>query len=139
MTTHEQVFGNWNQFKGLVKERWGQLTDDELQEVEGRFDQLIALIQQKTGEARGHIEEVIEELSDQTGGALFAATETARQYAHDAAESMRGAAEHLHDRAAEGYEEAHDFVSRRPAESVAVAFGTGLLVGIVVSLLVRSK
>jgi ElaB/YqjD/DUF883 family membrane-anchored ribosome-binding protein len=78
-------------------------------------------------------------LSEQTGGALFEATETARQYAHDAAESMRGVAEHARDRATEGYDEAQEFVRRRPAESVAVAFGTGLLVGIVVSLLVRSK
>ncbi len=139
MTTHEQVFGNWNQFKGLVKERWGELTEDELQEVEGQFDQLVGLIQQKTGEAREYIEHVIEELSEQSGGALFEAAETARKYAHDAAESMRGATEHLRDRAAEGYDEAQQFVRRRPAETVAVAFGTGLLVGIVVSLLVRSK
>ena len=51
MSTQEKVIGNWNQFKGKVKQRWGQLTDDELSEVEGHFDQLVGLVQQKTGEA----------------------------------------------------------------------------------------
>ena len=56
MSTQEKVMGNWNQFKGKVKQRWGQLTDDELSEVEGNFDQLVGLVQQKTGEARQQIE-----------------------------------------------------------------------------------
>ena len=49
MTTQEEIFGHWNQLKGKVKESWGQLTDDELDEVEGKFDQLVGLIQQKVG------------------------------------------------------------------------------------------
>ena len=51
MSTQEKLVGNWNQIKGKVKQRWGQLTDDELSEVEGHFDQLVGLVQQKTGEA----------------------------------------------------------------------------------------
>ena len=56
MDTDQQVAGNWGQLKGKVKQRWGQLTDDELMEVEGNYDQLVGLIQQKSGEARHHIE-----------------------------------------------------------------------------------
>ena len=54
MSTQQQIIGNWGQLKGKVKQRWGQLTDDELQEVEGNYDQLVGLIQQKTGEARAN-------------------------------------------------------------------------------------
>jgi uncharacterized protein YjbJ (UPF0337 family) len=139
MPTQEQVFGHWNQLKGEIKKHWGQLTDDELLEVEGQLDALIGLIQQKTGEARGHIERVIEELSDKYGDQFTKASETARQYVDHAGERLRGAADHVREHAAETYEDAQELFRRKPAESVAVAFGTGLLVGVIVGLIVRSK
>src|SRR6185503_12867428 len=133
-----QLMGNWNQFKGKVKQRWGQLTDDELSEVEGNIDQLIGLVQQKTGEARQQIERVIIKLNEDAGGAFTQATETARQYADQATEALRGAADQFRDRTREGFEEAQQVVRRRPAESVAVAFGTGLVVGLLVGLIASS-
>lgn len=139
MPTQEQVFGHWNQLKGKIKQHWGQLTDDELQEVEGQLDALIGLIQQKTGEARQHIETVIEELSDKYGDQFTQASETARQYVDQAGERLRGAADQVREQAAETYEDAQELFRRRPAESVAVAFGTGLLVGVIVGLVVRSR
>jgi uncharacterized protein YjbJ (UPF0337 family) len=139
MTTQEKIMGNWNQFKGKVKQRWGQLTDDELSEVEGNFDQLVGLVQQKTGDARQHIERVLNELSDQAGGAFTQATETARQYVDQAGEKLRGVADQIRERTREGYEGAQQMVRRRPAESVAVAFGAGLVVGLLVGLVAGSR
>jgi uncharacterized protein YjbJ (UPF0337 family) len=139
MSTQERMAGNWNQMKGKVKQKWGQLTDDELSEVEGNFDQLIGLVQQKTGQAREHIERVLLDISEQSGGAFTAATETAREYVGQAAEQFRGAAEQVRDRTMEGYEQAQEMIRRRPAESVAIAFGTGILLGIVVGLIAGSR
>lgn len=48
--------GKWNELKGKVKERWGDLTDDDLDRVEGRRDQLIGAIQQRYGKARADAE-----------------------------------------------------------------------------------
>jgi uncharacterized protein YjbJ (UPF0337 family) len=45
----EQAKGNWKQVKGKVKEQWGKLTDDELDEIEGRRDQLLGKIQKQYG------------------------------------------------------------------------------------------
>src|SRR5215217_2295197 len=89
MSTQEKLMGNWNQLKGKVKQRWGQLTDDELTHVEGNFDQLVGLVQQKTGEGRQQIERTLKDLSSQTGGAFTEATETARQYVDQASEKLR--------------------------------------------------
>lgn len=139
MSTQEKVKGNWNQLKGKVKQRWGQLTDDELQEVEGNFDQLVGLVQQKTGEGRQQIERILTDLSDQAGGTFANVAETARQYADQATESLRGAAEQVRGRTMERYEEAQEMIRQRPAESIAIAFGTGLLVGIVVGLVAASR
>ena len=78
MTTQEEIFGHWNQLKGKIRESWGQLTDDELEEVEGKFDQLVGLIQQKTGEGRQHIERTLRKLSDHLGDVATDATEGVR-------------------------------------------------------------
>jgi uncharacterized protein YjbJ (UPF0337 family) len=44
-----RVEGNWKQFKGKVKEQWGRLTDDDLDEIAGRRDQLEGKIQERYG------------------------------------------------------------------------------------------
>lgn len=44
--------GNWKQFKGKIKEQWGKLTDDDLDVVEGKRDQLVGKIQERYGIAR---------------------------------------------------------------------------------------
>ena len=52
-----RVEGNWKQVKGKVKEQWGKLTDDDLDKIEGRSDQMIGLLQQRYGYAREKAEE----------------------------------------------------------------------------------
>jgi uncharacterized protein YjbJ (UPF0337 family) len=37
----------WKQLRGKAKEKWGKLTDDDLDKVEGQFDQLVGVIQEK--------------------------------------------------------------------------------------------
>ena len=91
MSTKEKVSGDWNQLKGKVKQHWGQLTDDELSEVEGNIDQLVGLVQQKTGEARQNIEKALTKMSQDAGGTISQATEAAREYANQATDALRGA------------------------------------------------
>ena len=45
----DQVEGKWKQAKGTVKERWGKLTDDDLDIIAGKRDQLIGKIQERYG------------------------------------------------------------------------------------------
>ena len=56
----DQIKGNWAQFTGRIREEWGELTDDEVQEAKGDRDKLIGLIQEKYGKAR---EEAAEEVA----------------------------------------------------------------------------
>jgi len=139
MSTQEKILGNWNQFKGKVKQRWGQLTDDELSEVEGNFDQLVGLVQQKTGEARQQVERTLNELSSQAGGAFVEGTESARQYVEQAGEKLRGATEQIRERGQAYADDAQEMVRKRPAESIAVAFGAGLVVGLIVGMVASSR
>lgn len=51
--------GNWNILKGKVKEKWGDLTDDELTEINGKRDQLIGSLQKKYGYAKDRAEKEV--------------------------------------------------------------------------------
>ncbi len=52
--------GNWNIAKGKLKQRYANLTDDDLDYVEGKEDELYGRIQKRTGETREQIERIIE-------------------------------------------------------------------------------
>ena len=60
MTTIERK-GDWNITKGKLKQKWSQLTDDDLQYVEGKYDELLGRIQKRTGETRQAVEATIKE------------------------------------------------------------------------------
>ena len=49
--------GKWKEMKGKVKEQWGKLTDDDLDKIEGRSEQMVGLLQQRYGYAREKAEE----------------------------------------------------------------------------------
>ena len=50
--TGNRIEGNWKQFKGQAKEKWGRLTDDDLDVINGRQDQLEGKIQERYGLAK---------------------------------------------------------------------------------------
>ena len=54
--------GNWKQARGKVRERWGKLTDDELDVIAGRRDQLIGRIQELYGNTRDEVARDIDEM-----------------------------------------------------------------------------
>ena len=56
-----QLKGNWNIAKGKLKQRWADLTDEDLTFIEGKEDELIGRIQKRTGETRKDIEDALAE------------------------------------------------------------------------------
>jgi uncharacterized protein YjbJ (UPF0337 family) len=57
----DRIEGNWKQFRGTVKEKWGKLTDDDLDVVEGKRDKLAGKIQERYGIAKDVAEREIDE------------------------------------------------------------------------------
>jgi uncharacterized protein YjbJ (UPF0337 family) len=60
------VEGNWKQFKGKVKAQWGKLTDDHLDEIAGKRDELAGRIQEAYGVSKDEAEKQIKRFEDQT-------------------------------------------------------------------------
>ncbi len=135
MISNQELQGKWHEIRGRIKERWGQITDEDLQEVHGEAEQLVGVIQAKTGEARNRIEDFIEELSSESSGMLDRASQTAAEYKQAAQEGLHQAA----DSVRASYAEAEGMIRRRPMESLAVTFGVGLIAGVIIGVTTRSR
>jgi uncharacterized protein YjbJ (UPF0337 family) len=59
----DQITGDWKQFKGKVKEKWGKLTNDDLTTIGGKRDQLVGLLQQKYGYEKKQVEIELDEFA----------------------------------------------------------------------------
>ena len=57
----DRVEGNWKQIKGRVKEKWGNLTDDDLDKIAGRRDQLEGKIQERYGVAKDQVRKDVDD------------------------------------------------------------------------------
>jgi len=150
MITREELKGRWNEIRGRIKEKWGQLTDDELRQAEGNTDQLIGLIQRKTGEGREQISRFFDsftreagdkatDVMGQAGNIANQAAETAQRYAQDAQKYVQEGYQQASRAMEQGMHQAEDVVRTRPVESLAVAFGTGVITGLLVALVMRSR
>jgi uncharacterized protein YjbJ (UPF0337 family) len=133
----QQLSGSWQEIRGKIKERWGMLTDQELLQGEGNTEQLIGTIQRKTGESRRSIERALQTMSDEAEDLVRRAANTARDYAAAAQEQAGQAYEQVTGAVREGYQRTEDFVQRNPGQSVVVAFGAGVLAGLLVGVCLR--
>jgi uncharacterized protein YjbJ (UPF0337 family) len=62
----DQVQGQWKQIKGSAREKWGKLTDDDLQIIAGQKDKLVGRLQERYGLTK----EIAEEQADAWSGRL---------------------------------------------------------------------
>jgi uncharacterized protein YjbJ (UPF0337 family) len=57
----DQIEGKWNEYKGKVKQQWGNLTDDDLDRIDGRRDEVAGLIQQRYGQTQAAAERAVDD------------------------------------------------------------------------------
>jgi len=144
MVNQQTLAGNWNDVKGRLRKKWGQLTNDDVQSFDGNVDRLIGMIQTRTGEARANVESFLEEITSSGASGISQAAESireyagqAREYAGNAAETVGQYSQQAADSLRQGYEEVERTVRNRPTESVAVCFGAGVLTGLLLALTFR--
>lgn len=65
MMNSDQVIGNWRQFKGEAQRRWGRLTNDQLDQIEGSREKLAGQIQEAYGIAKDAASEQVKEWESQ--------------------------------------------------------------------------
>ena len=60
----DKLLGNWKDLKGRVKQAWSKLTDDDIEEIEGKGDQLEGKIQERYGMARDEAKRQVEKFKE---------------------------------------------------------------------------
>jgi uncharacterized protein YjbJ (UPF0337 family) len=139
MVNAQVLQGQWNQVRGELKKKWGQLTDDDLRFNNGNIDQLVGKIQQRTGEAREAIEQFLGEATSQGASAVAQAAGQVGQYARYAGDQVREGYNRISDQFGRGYDYSQEMIRENPGRSIATAFGVGVLLGVVVGMALRSR
>ncbi len=57
----DQFEGKWKQLKGQAREKWGDLTDDDMDRIAGKRDQLVGVVQEKYGHAKADAEREVDD------------------------------------------------------------------------------
>ena len=60
--TNLNLKGKWNEIKGVLKQKYAALTDDDLQFAEGKEEELFGRLQQKLGKTKDEIRKLISEI-----------------------------------------------------------------------------
>ena len=59
----DQIQGQWTEFKGKLREQYGDLTDDEIEQARGNQDQMVGLIQKKYGKSKEEAQRELDRLA----------------------------------------------------------------------------
>ncbi len=57
----DQIQGKWKQFKGQAQQKWGDLSDDDLDRVKGKREELVGIVQERYGIAREEAERQVQQ------------------------------------------------------------------------------
>ena len=138
MLNAQEVRGQWDKLRGKIKQKWGQLTDDDLQIVGCNIDELVGRIHEKTGVAREQVEKFIGDLASGTSSTVEQARDAAMGFASQAAGRMRESYDEMGGRVREGYERVGERVRENPGQSMLAVFGMGVITGVVLGIMLRS-
>ena len=130
---------NWNDIKATLKSKWQQLSDHDLRGFRGSADQLVQMIQRRTGQARNVIENQLEEMIAQGRTIQNQVGQFFSGAASQAGEAYGEGYDLAAQRLADGYKQASRYAKENPGAAVAILFGSGLLAGLGVAMLMRRK
>jgi ElaB/YqjD/DUF883 family membrane-anchored ribosome-binding protein len=124
---------NWSDVRGKIKRRWDKITDEDVRTLGDNVDQLVGRIQKRTGESRETIERFLAHAVAGTASAF----QRAGQAWESTASQVKKGMEQSYESFKEGIVEAGDVVRARPGQTVGLAFGIGILLGVGLALLFR--
>jgi uncharacterized protein YjbJ (UPF0337 family) len=139
MISQQQLEEHWDELKACLQKRWGHLTDDELQQTRGDRTLLLGALERRTGLSQREIEEFIDQAAGGAQTIVQRAADAVGQYAGQAAESVRKQYGQAVEGVRGGYGYAEQAVRRRPAESAAIAFGAGVVTGLVIGMVFAQR
>ena len=130
----DRLEGDWKQLRGKAKQRWGQLTDDDLTIIKGRRDQLEGKLQERYGYAKSQARREIEDWYRSTESHLADQIETIRSEIQSLASTVGRIANKQLGRAqvkvTGAAHDAEEAITQHPFTAIAIAVGLGFLLGV---------
>ena len=125
-TLHTFTFdGSWNQIKGQLRQKFALLTDDDLEFLEGKGEELLGRLKTKLGLTEEALIELLNHLK-----------EVATDFAGDVKAKVGGAAgdvyEHTRQRVRTLHDEAEDYVTQQPRKALLMALAAGFVAGLLI-------
>lgn len=140
--------GSWNQVKGKLRQKFGQLTDDDLNFAEGKGEELLGRLEHKLGMGADQLHRTLNDLkSSINSGGVRETIEQARAKVSEVADEIKTAAsaksdelkaqagevyEEARQRARTVHEDAEEYIRSNPRESVFTALVAGFVVGLMI-------
>lgn len=127
---------DWNKVKGVLKQRFAQLTDDDLLFVEGKSDELLGRLSERLGISRAELDDLLNEVREESHHVMddlkTKGADMARVARDKAATLVDEATSAARDRARGLWEEGEDYVRRNPRDSLISALIAGFVAGLIV-------
>ncbi len=139
MVNREMLRGSWQEVCGKLREKWGELDEDQLERFEGRAKRLIGYIHRKTGEAEEKIEHYLDDILSELGPDAQRAARSTLQRAARTLRAARLRARFVARRLRESAERADDLIHERPRTTAGLAFGAGILAGVCLTAVLRFR
>lgn len=131
--------GNWNSIVESLREKFGNFTRDELARVEGNFEELVNLVQRKSGQSKEQIASFVSDCCESAGATYGQVANRASHYVDAAGEVIRDNYDRVSSEAKKGLNYTAQSVGRRPLESLALAVGSGIIAGVLLGLSMSNR
>jgi uncharacterized protein YjbJ (UPF0337 family) len=140
---HFTFDNRWDEIKGKLKQRYGQLADDDLTFAEGKGDELLARLREKLGVSSDDLNGILDELYGANGDRGAAVREKAAEIAAEvrakasaAAHEAKAQAEIVYDQARQQansfWHDGEEYIRRNPRESLVTALFAGFVAGLLI-------
>lgn len=137
MTNEQTLQQNWSQIQHRLREKWCELSQNDFEGVNGDIERLVGVIQQRTQESRAAIEAYVDQCIAESRSMANAAAEQAREYYDQASIAAQQKYDELAAQVQHRMSEMESLIQQKPAQSVAAAFGVGVLAGVTIALLLK--
>jgi uncharacterized protein YjbJ (UPF0337 family) len=135
--------GSWNEIKGKLRQKYAQLTDDDLQFAEGKAEELLGKLQARLGVGADHLQKTLSELkneveaaADSVSGKYEAAKHKVAEVAHDVTAKVSEKAGAVYDdachKAHTWRDEGEAYVREQPRTALVSALVAGFLIGLLI-------
>lgn len=124
METTNALYSNWKQLKGKVKKQWGELTDNDIQAINGNTDELIGRLISAYGYTKEYAQQAIEQ---------FLSNNNLSEQLSSIREKISEQSEEVKENIEKYSNEISEFIKKSPLQSIMIAGAIGILSGLLLT------